>query len=88
MPAGHRPLPTHPSLRYLKLEAKRRLAAGEFPVSRRGRVAKGWADLERSEILDTGHLFPASGLAWLVTSTAVLCLVAEGRFALDTVPGH
>jgi hypothetical protein len=31
MPAGHRPLPTHPSLRYLKLAAKRRLAAGEFP---------------------------------------------------------
>ena len=31
MPAGQRPLPTHPSLRYLKLEAKRRLAAGEFP---------------------------------------------------------
>jgi CubicO group peptidase (beta-lactamase class C family) len=31
MPAGQRPLPTHPSLRYLKLAAKRRLAAGEFP---------------------------------------------------------
>ena len=31
MPAGQRPLPTQPSLRYLKLEAKRRLAAGEFP---------------------------------------------------------
>jgi CubicO group peptidase (beta-lactamase class C family) len=46
-------------------------------------VAKGWADLERSEILDTGHLLPASGLAALVTSTAVLCLVADGRFALD-----
>src|ERR1700722_2293063 len=30
MPAGQRPLPTHPSLRYLKLAAKRRLAAGEF----------------------------------------------------------
>ena len=31
MPAGQRPLPTHPSLRYLKIAAKRRLAAGEFP---------------------------------------------------------
>ena len=31
MPARARPLPTHPSLRYLKLAAKRRLAVGEFP---------------------------------------------------------
>src|ERR1700722_6030532 len=31
MPAGQRPLPTHPSLRYLKVAAKRRLAGGEFP---------------------------------------------------------
>jgi CubicO group peptidase (beta-lactamase class C family) len=47
-------------------------------------VAEGWADLERAEILDTGHLFPAPGLAALVTDIAVLCLVADGRFALDT----
>jgi CubicO group peptidase (beta-lactamase class C family) len=47
-------------------------------------VAEGWADLERSEILDTGHLFPAPGISVLVTVTAVLCLVADGRFALDT----
>jgi hypothetical protein len=31
MPGGLRLLPGRPSLRYLKLEAKRRLAAGEFP---------------------------------------------------------
>jgi hypothetical protein len=31
MPSGPRPLPGRPSLRYLKLEAKRRLVAGEFP---------------------------------------------------------
>src|SRR5580704_8999973 len=31
MPPRQRPLPTHPSLRFLKLAAKRRLAAGEFP---------------------------------------------------------
>ena len=31
MPVRQRPLPTNLSLRYLKLEAKRRLAAGEFP---------------------------------------------------------
>jgi hypothetical protein len=30
MPVRQRPLPNRPSLRYLKLEAKRRLAAGEF----------------------------------------------------------
>ena len=52
-------------------------------MSRRGRSRRGWADLERAEILDTGHLLPASGLAALVTVTAVLRLVAEGRFALD-----
>src|SRR6266511_474465 len=32
MPGGPRSLPDRPSLRYLKLEAKRRLAAGEFPA--------------------------------------------------------
>jgi CubicO group peptidase (beta-lactamase class C family) len=47
-------------------------------------VAEGWADLECSEILDTGHRFPAPGIAGLVTAIAVLCLVADGRFALDT----
>ncbi len=31
MPGGSRSLPSRPSLRYLRLEAKRRLAAGEFP---------------------------------------------------------
>jgi CubicO group peptidase (beta-lactamase class C family) len=31
MPGGPRSLPGRPSLRYLRLEAKRRLAAGEFP---------------------------------------------------------
>jgi hypothetical protein len=30
MPGGPRLLPDRPSLRYLKIEAKRRLAAGEF----------------------------------------------------------
>ena len=31
MPAAPRSLPDHPDLRYLRLEAKRRHAAGEFP---------------------------------------------------------
>jgi len=47
-------------------------------------VAEGWADLERSEILHTGHRFPAPGIPVLVTAIAVLRLVADGRFALDT----
>jgi CubicO group peptidase (beta-lactamase class C family) len=46
-------------------------------------VAKGWAILERSEPLNTGHLLPALGLTALVTVTAVLRLAAEGRVGLD-----
>lgn len=47
-------------------------------------VAKGWADLDRGEVLEPGHRFPATGITALVTATAVLRLVAEGRFGLDT----
>jgi hypothetical protein len=36
MSGGSRSLPVRPSLRYLKLEAKRRLAAGEFAIGLRG----------------------------------------------------
>ena len=57
--------------------------AGGDPGRPAWAVAQGWADLGRSEILDTGHRFPAPGIAWLVTATAVLCLVADGRCALD-----
>jgi CubicO group peptidase (beta-lactamase class C family) len=46
-------------------------------------VAEGWADLDRGEILDTRHRFPALGIAALVTATAVLRLIADGHFALD-----
>ena len=49
----------------------------------------GWADLERDVPLDPGHRFPAHGITTLVTSTAVLCLIAEGAVALDDpVNGH
>lgn len=58
--------------------------AGGEPGAPAWAVAKGWADLERPEPLDTGHLFPASGLTALVTVFTVLRLVADGRFALDT----
>ncbi len=46
-------------------------------------LALGWADLDRDEILDPGHLFPAPGVTALVTTTAVLRLVADGRAGLD-----
>ena len=46
-------------------------------------LACGWADLDRPEPLDPGHRFPAPGVTVLVTTTAVLRLVAEGRVGLD-----
>jgi CubicO group peptidase (beta-lactamase class C family) len=47
-------------------------------------VARGWADLNRGEILDTRHRFPALGIAALVTATAVLRLIADGQLGLDS----
>ncbi len=46
-------------------------------------LAQGHADLDRDELLDPAHLLPAPGVTALVTATAVLRLVAEGRFGLD-----
>ena len=46
-------------------------------------LAQGHADLDRDEPLDPAHLIPAPGVTTLVTATAVLRLVAEGRFGLD-----
>jgi CubicO group peptidase (beta-lactamase class C family) len=46
-------------------------------------LARGWADLDRGEILDPGSRFPAPGVTALVTTTAVLRLVADGRIGLD-----
>jgi CubicO group peptidase (beta-lactamase class C family) len=46
-------------------------------------VAKGHADLDRAEVLDASCRFPAPGVTALVTATAVLRLVAEGRLGLD-----
>jgi CubicO group peptidase (beta-lactamase class C family) len=148
-----RDLPDSPSLRHLKLEAKRRLAAGEFTTLHDAQLAiahehgtsswavlkervaaaearpghalaqvrwvfgryaevglvgltaagdwdsgpgfevwacsRGWADLERNVPLGPGHRFPAHGITTLVTSTAVLCLVAADAVALDDpVNGH
>jgi CubicO group peptidase (beta-lactamase class C family) len=57
--------------------------AGAGPDGRVWVLATGWADLERGEILDTGQRLPASGISALVTATAVLRLVADGRCGLD-----
>jgi CubicO group peptidase (beta-lactamase class C family) len=46
-------------------------------------VACGHADLDRAEPLEPSHRFPAPGVTALVTATAVLGLVAEGRLGLD-----
>jgi CubicO group peptidase (beta-lactamase class C family) len=46
-------------------------------------LAQGHADLDTDDQLDPGHLLPAPGVTALVTATAVLALVAEGRVGLD-----
>lgn len=67
-------------------------AAGDWdsgPTPQTWACSRGWADLERNVPLGPGHRFPAHGITTLVTSTAVLCLVAEGAIALDDpVNGH
>jgi CubicO group peptidase (beta-lactamase class C family) len=46
-------------------------------------AARGWANLERAEVLDVGHRFPAYGITHPVTATTVLRLVGDGRVGLD-----
>jgi CubicO group peptidase (beta-lactamase class C family) len=46
-------------------------------------LTQGWADLDRGEPLEGGHRFPVPGATVLVTATAVLVLVADGRISLD-----
>ncbi len=43
----------------------------------------GGAGPDRAEPLEAGHRFSVPGVTALVTATAVLCLVAEGRLGLD-----
>jgi CubicO group peptidase (beta-lactamase class C family) len=51
--------------------------------------SRGWADLERNVPLKPSHRFAVCQVTQLVTSTAVLRLVAEGAVALDDpVNGH
>ena len=46
-------------------------------------AARGWANLDQSAALRPDHRFPASAITELVTATAVLRLVADGRVRLD-----
>jgi CubicO group peptidase (beta-lactamase class C family) len=59
------------------------LLAGGDPGQPPWTVAAGHANLERSEPLEPGYLFPVPGLTSLVTATAVLRLAAEGCLDLD-----
>ena len=59
------------------------LLAGGEPGHAPWAVATGHADLDRAEPLQPGHRFPVPGVTALVTGTAVLRLVAEGRLELD-----
>jgi len=68
---------------YAELGPAALVIAGGDPGRPAWAVGKGWANLERSEPLDSGHRLPAQGLAALVTVIAVLRLVAAGRFDLD-----
>jgi CubicO group peptidase (beta-lactamase class C family) len=58
--------------------------AGASPGQPPWVVTKGWADLDRAEVLDPAHRFPATGATMAVTALAVLRLIAENRFTLDT----
>jgi CubicO group peptidase (beta-lactamase class C family) len=60
------------------------ILAGGGPNSPVWVLATGWADLDRGEVLDTGHRLPAPGITALVTATAVLRLAADSRIGLDT----
>jgi CubicO group peptidase (beta-lactamase class C family) len=71
---------------YVELGLVGLTAAGDWdsgPAPEVWACSRGWADLERNVPLDPSHRFPALSITKLVTSTAVLCLVAEGAIALD-----
>ena len=57
--------------------------AGSAPGGAAWAAATGWADLDRAEALTPASTFPAYQITMLITSTAVLRLVADGRAGLD-----
>lgn len=79
-----RPLPGCPNLRYLKLEAKRRLAAGEFPALHDAQLAIAWehgqpswtALKQRISDQSTAECHVLPQLSWLI-----------GRFRTADEPG-
>lgn len=46
-------------------------------------TARGWASLDQDDVLLPEHRFPAYAITKLITATAVLRLVADGRVRLD-----
>jgi CubicO group peptidase (beta-lactamase class C family) len=46
-------------------------------------TARGWANLDQDDVLLPEHRFPAYSITQLVTATAVLRLIADGRVGLD-----
>jgi len=64
------------------------LLAGGEPGGPAWAVAAGHADLDRNEPLQPGHRLPVPGVTALVTGTAVLRLVADGRLSLDDPANH
>ena len=58
--------------------------AGGDPGAHPWVVTRGWADLDRGAELQPGHCWPSYCGSALVTTTAVLRLVADGRLTLDS----
>ncbi len=76
MPGGSRSLPGRPHLRHLKLEAKRRVAAGEFPSLHDAQAAiarehglPSWAALKR-QISDNQDSHALDQLRWIIARFA------------------
>jgi CubicO group peptidase (beta-lactamase class C family) len=63
--------------------------AGGGPDTPEWVIAEGWADLDRHEVMTSAHRFPACRVTRLITATAVLRLVADGKVSMtDPVSGH
>ena len=73
---GPRPLPGRPSLRFLKLEAKRRLAAGEFPALHDAQLAIAWEHGQPSWLINpvAAMVKIVAFLVWLAGLAAVVFL--------------
>jgi CubicO group peptidase (beta-lactamase class C family) len=77
MPEPRRVLPDRPSLRYLKLEAKRRVSAGEWPALHDAQLAiarehglRNWTALKRLVTGQQAECHPLSHLRWLISRFA------------------